>query len=88
MTLSELNNKLTSSLRSFIKDEGFVDSGKLVNSIEFKCTFVNDVLNIKFTSLEYIKYIDDGKLISKFLEKEKQLNLIKSFYVFQIEIDL
>ena len=88
MTLSELNNNLTLSLKSYIKERGYVESGKLLNSVKFKCTYQNDALVIKLDVLEYFQYLDDGKLLSKFLARQKQLDVIQIFYSVQISAEL
>lgn len=81
MTISELNSKLKNALKRFIKNEGFVDSGKLINSISFNCKMNGEKLSIKFNAAEYINYLDDGKLISKFFEDNNTLDIIQEFYV-------
>ncbi len=86
MTITQLNSKLTSSLKKFIKNEKFVDSGDLYKSIKFNCTYTNE-LNIKLNSKEYIQYLDNGDLLNNFFALESTTNLIGEFLVSQIELE-
>lgn len=88
MTLADLNNQLTLGLKQFIKSEGYIETGKLANSIKFKSTFQNNDLKIKFNAMEYIQYLDDGNLVSNFLAKPSTIELIQQFYVDNLVIDL
>jgi len=85
MTINELNNKLTRALKVFIKKEGLVSSGALYNSIEFNSTYNNFDLKITLKSLEYIQYVDKGKLLPSFLALSTTKDIIKEFYVESIE---
>lgn len=80
MTIQELNSRLTNQLRVYIKAKGFVDSGKLLNSIQFNSTFIDNELNIKFDAMEYIKYLDNGNLLPKFLATNEPIQAIQEFY--------
>ena len=62
MTITEFNQQMTQELKSFIKNEGYVSSGKLIKSIKFTSTFNNNNLDIKFDSMDYINYLDDDFL--------------------------
>ena len=86
MTIQEFNTQMTQELKSFIKSEGYVSSGKLVNSINFKSTFIDNQLDIKFDAMEYINYLDDGNLIRNFLAQQKIFNMIQSVYSSNIVI--
>lgn len=86
MTITQLNNKLTSSLKKFIKTEKFVDSGDLYKSIKFNCTYTNE-LNISVKALEYIQYLDNGDLLNNFFNLESTKNLVAEFMVSQIELE-
>lgn len=88
MTIQDLNNALGRELKIFIKSEGYVDSGKLVNSIKFNSSFINNELDIKFDTMEYIKYLDDGKLIKRFFEIPRVIEIIQEFYSTNLEIEL
>ena len=88
MTLADLNNQLSINLKQFIKSEGYIATGKLANSIKFKSTFRNNDLKIKLDALEYINYLDDGDLLTKFLSKQSTIDLIQQFYVENLVIDL
>lgn len=86
MTIQELNTKLTKELKSFIKNKGYVDSGKLLNSINFNCTFIDNELNIKFNAMDYIKYLDNGELLNKFLATQTAIEAIQEFYASNLNI--
>ena len=79
---------MTQELKSFIKSEGYVSSGKLAKSIKFKSTFMNNELDIKFDALPYINYLDDGNLVSKFFVKDSVVNLIQNFYANNLDLGL
>jgi hypothetical protein len=86
MTIQECNTQMTQELKSFIKSEGYVSSGKLINSIKFKSTFINNELKIKFDAMEYINYLDDGNLVSKFFDQQNVIDLIQSVYTDNLEL--
>lgn len=88
MTIAEFNQQMTQELKSFIKSEGYVSSGKLLNSIKFKSTFTNNELNIKFDAMDYINYLDDGKLITNFFDNQKVFDLIQEFYSTNLDLGL
>jgi hypothetical protein len=81
MTISELNNKLKNALKRYIKNEGYVDSGKLVKSITFNCQMNGEKLKLKFNAAEYIHYLDDGNLVSNFFGSQEALDIIQEYYV-------
>lgn len=67
MTTQELSNKLTSALKDYLKSRGYIDSGALYNSIKFiVIDNPSTGLDVKLDAEEYIKYLDDGKLLDKF----------------------
>lgn len=86
MTIQELNTKLTKELKSFIKNKGYVDSGKLLNSINFNCTFIDNELKIKFNAMDYIKYLDNSELLNDFYELKIIKNLIQEFYTDNLDL--
>ena len=86
MTIQDLNNQLTINLKQYIKSEGFVDSGKLLNSINFNCTFIDNELKIKFNAMDYIKYLDNGELLNKFLATQTAIEAIQEFYASNLNI--
>jgi hypothetical protein len=76
-------------LKSYIKQRGFVASGKLLSSINFT---VNDKdmynVDINLKSLEYIQYLDKGKLLNDFMELNEVTNLVEEYVSLKIENDL
>lgn len=87
MTITQLNSKLTSSLKKYIKSKNFVDTGALYKSVRFKCTYTNQ-LNIKLNSLEYIQYIDNGELVNDFFNLDSTKEIVGEFLVSQLELEL
>jgi hypothetical protein len=87
MKINKLNKELDEALIKYIKDEGFVASGSLVKSIKFKCKYDKNLMDLKmeFEANDYIKYLDDGKLIDKFLETKECLSLIEEFMAVKIQ---
>lgn len=81
MTISELNSKLKNALKRYIKNEGYVDSGKLLKSISFNCQMNGEKLKLKFKAAEYIHYLDDGNLVSNFFGSQEALDIIQEYYV-------
>jgi len=87
MTIQQLNNKLTALLKKYIKASNHVDSGNLYNSIEFNCSF-NQELKISFKTAEYIKYLDDGEFLNGFFALEETKKLIGEFITSSLEQSL
>jgi hypothetical protein len=88
MTISQLNNKLTTQLKAFIKKENLYDTGALYKSVKFKSVYKDFELGIKLDSVDYIKYLEKGDFLSKFFELAATKETIQEFYVSQIEKDL
>ena len=82
MTNIEFSNKLTSALKDYIKSRGYIDSGKLLQSVKFT---VSDDLDIKLDAEEYINYLDGGKFLDKFFALDSTQNLIESFILQSVE---
>lgn len=87
MTIQDFNTRMTQELKSFIKSEGYVSSGKLVNSIKFKSTFINNQLDIKFNAMDYINYLDDGNFIKNFFDQQKVFDIIQELYSTNLDLD-
>ncbi len=81
MTIGELNNKLTQALKNYIKSSGHNDTGTLYNSIRFLCTDSKDGgnLKIKFKTMDYIQYLDNGEMVNKFLSLDSTLDIITEY---------
>jgi len=86
MTIGELNYQLTQALKTYVKSSNHNDTGRLYNSIQFKCTTTNG-LTIKFDAMEYIHYLDDGDFINNFFEQSSILDLIATYLVDSFEIN-
>jgi hypothetical protein len=78
MTANDLANKLTSLLKSYIKQRGFVASGKLLSSINFTITPPPN-FDIKLEAEEYIQYLDKGKLLDDFLSTQAVSDTIEEY---------
>lgn len=85
MTIQELNNKLTSLLKSYIRSEGYVSSGKLVSSIDFNCSEKpNGTLDVNLFAEDYILYLQDGELIQNFFDTNIVSDLIATYTIEKI----
>jgi len=87
MTTQVLSSKITIGLKKYLKSLGHIDSGDLYKSINTKVT-LNPNLIIKINGLEYIKYLDDGKLLENYFQLDSTIELITEFTVSQIELIL
>lgn len=88
MTLDELNNRLRDLLKDFIESEDHIDTGALYRSIEFNCEFRNNELDMKFSSEEYIVYLEQGTFVDRFFDLPEVLDAIGDFYVDNIDLGL
>jgi hypothetical protein len=84
MTANDLANKLTSLLKSYIKQRGFVASGKLLSSINFTITPPPN-FDIKLEAEEYIQYLDKGKLLDDFFATQAVSDAIDEYLVTLID---
>lgn len=71
-----------------IKSKSHVQSGKLLKSIDFKCSYVGGKLDIRFETLDYVQYLDDGNFLDAFVEIDAVADIIGDFYVEQFYEDL
>ena len=78
MNNRELEVYLTSELKRYIKDKGYVSSGDLYNSIQFRVTNTPE-LKIDLDSEPYINYLEKGKLLDNFFQKEEIQNAILDY---------
>lgn len=85
MTTNELAIELEKITKNIIKALGYIDSGALINSIKYNVSNINGKLNIKLESLEYIKYIDKGKIISAINNSNDIANVIAKYEAKYIE---
>lgn len=88
MTLSELNSSLTKDLKAYIKIRGYVDSGNLLKSVKFKCSFKDSSLKIKLNAADYIVYLEDGELLNNFYELESTRDTVAEFVASNIDLGL
>jgi hypothetical protein len=88
MTIDDLNKELDRVLRNFIESEDHIDTGALYRSIDFNCEFDGKDLDIKFSSEEYIVYLEKGEFVNRFFELREVLDLIGDFYIDNLELDL
>jgi len=79
MTIQNLNIQLNELLKSYIKERGHYASGRLYNSINFQCTYIDSAFDIKLSSVEYINYLDDGQFLNKFYSKPEVESIFVSF---------
>jgi hypothetical protein len=88
MTIQQLNKKLTTELKVFIKKEDLYKTGKLYKSIKFNCIYKNLDLDIKLDAKEYIQYVEKGDLLQKFFALDKTKEILQEFYADNIIEDL
>jgi len=80
MTLSQFNSTLTAELKKYIKQRGYVSSGKMLNSIRFTSVDGPDgVVDIKFDTEDYIKYLDNGTFLDDFFKQKVVLDTIGEY---------
>ena len=53
MKIGDLNTALENQLKDYIRQRGYVDSGKLLKSIKFKSTDTNYILDIKLIIIDW-----------------------------------
>lgn len=83
MATQELSNKLTSALKDYLKSRGYIDSGKLYNSIKF--TVSDNPFDIKLDAEPYIKYLDNGKLVDNFFNLESTTDILLEYFLSSVE---
>jgi hypothetical protein len=88
MNIKQLNRELRDLLKEFIESEDHIDTGALYRSIKFDCKFDNGVLDMKFSSEEYIVYLEEGNFVDRFFELSKVLDAIGDFYAENIDLGL
>lgn len=88
MTISKLNKKLDKLLKDYLKENDYVDSGSLLKSIKFKCTFNQETFDfdVELDANEYILYLNEGELLQDFLDEEKTTKVIAEFIAAQVVI--
>lgn len=85
MTIEELNKELRDLLKDFIQKEDHIDTGALYRSIKFTCNVDRKGdLVIKFTSEEYIVYLEKGEFVDRFFDLPEVLDVIGDFMVTSI----
>ena len=68
-------NQLTNLLKESIVSNGYVNSGSLLDSVEFTSEVTAQGLSIQLEANDYIKYLDNGKFIEDFFNNP-QVNQI------------
>lgn len=85
MTINELNDRLTELLRQAIKEAGHYKSGHLYNSVNFRCTFSENYLDVQLDTPEYIYYLEDGDFMDRFWSNSVVATLLLEFIESNIE---
>lgn len=88
MTKNELEDKLTKSLKDFILKKGYYNTGKLYDSISVIVVDINDNINLKFESMEYIKYLDNGKFLKEYMSLKEIKELVNLYLKTKIKLAL
>jgi hypothetical protein len=88
MTIKQLNKNLEKLLKDYLKKEKFVDTGALLKSIKFKCTFNEKTFefNVELDANEYILYLNDGDLLQDFLNENETTQEIAKFIASQASL--
>jgi hypothetical protein len=88
MTISKLNKKLDKLLKDYLKEKDYVNTGSLLKSIKFKCTFNQETFDfdVELEANEYILYLNDGELLQDFLSEQKTTEAIAEFIAAQVVI--
>lgn len=81
MNTKDLEIELTNITQKIIRSLGYIDSGDLINSISYTVKYNNLKLDIKLNSVDYIKYVGDGKIL-KSIENSSEIKIaIEKFYI-------
>jgi len=88
MKIEKLNKELSRLLKDFIESEDHIDTGALYRSIKFNCDFDGEELDMRFSSEEYIVYLEEGKFVDRFFELPEVLDVIGDFYIENIDLGL
>lgn len=80
MTLQELNSKLTTSLKKYIKDRKHIRTGKLYNSVDFNCTDT-DTLYVHFSAMFYIQYLEHRQFVDNYFQTQEFNDIIADYTV-------
>jgi hypothetical protein len=86
MNLAQLNRRLKKIMKDFIKDEDHIDTGALYRSIRLKLRFTKNKLDIKFSSKDYIVYLEEGNFVKRYFELNDVNEAISDFYVENLQI--
>ena len=70
--LSELAAKWSEDLKKDLAAAGHVQTGKLISSVNFIFNSTGTQFEIDLTSLEYLKYLEDGAFIERFTNKKRE----------------
>jgi len=70
--IKEICTKLTTDMKSYIKEKGHEGKGKLSASIEFSFVKEVDKFVIKLSANKYIQYLDGGDFIKEFYKIKKK----------------
>lgn len=74
--LKDLSEKFKKDLIDKLRQKGHVSTGNLENSITINFKDSDNKFTIQISCLDYIKYLEDGKFLTDFIE-EKQIELMK-----------
>lgn len=86
MTTQQLESNLTDDLKDYLKSQGHVKTGKLMNSIKVNVT---DAGKFKMTvvGLEYLEFLDEGGFVQSFFDLGSTISLMEDYLASQLEND-
>lgn len=84
MTIQELNQVLTEQLQYYIRKNEHINTGKLLRSVKYVCTYINFNLDIRLQSEEYIQYLDEGTFLDSFYSLFKVQEAFADFFITNI----
>lgn len=88
MTIAELNTRLDANLRAFIKLRDHILTGAMYRSVMFDCSEIETGLQLRFSSMYYIKFLDHGEFINDFYNLESTNAIITDYIAGMIEREI
>lgn len=70
-------DRLENLLKEEIRNQDFINSGSLLDSIEFRMEVTSLGVAIELGANDYIKYLNDGKFIEDFFNSPQVADVIR-----------
>ena len=78
MTGNELASRLTRALKRYITDKDYIDTGRLLASVDF--TVTENPFDIQLDSEDYIIYLEQGRLLENFFNTTDVENILDDYF--------